>query len=109
MEIVEFENKWNWGYTINLIANGCGILEVQFQDGYEWGWICGLGVHPSRQKQGIATALMKRAEEVVKEEGFNEIQLSVEKERTWVKEWYERLGYKVIITGDTLYTMRKML
>lgn len=109
METVEIKNKWNWGYSVLLIQDGCGTVNIQFEDGYEWGYITTLVVHHSRQKQGIATQLMKRAEEVIKEEGYDEAQLWVEKERTWVYEWYQRLGYKKIMDKDGFYKMRKIL
>lgn len=109
MEAIVIKNKWNWGYSVHIIQDGCGIVEIQFEDGYEWGYIKGLVVHPSRQKQGIATLLLKKAEEVIKEEGFDEAQLWVEKEQEWVYEWYQRLGYKKIIDQDGYYKMRKML
>lgn len=109
MEILQIENKWNWGYEITLISEGCGIVEIQFENGYEWGYITNLKVHPSRKKQGIATGLMQKAEEVIKEEGYDEAQLWVEKEREWVYEWYKRMGYKMITDKDGFYKMRKML
>lgn len=109
MEAVKWTNKWNWGYETTIIQDGCGVVEIQFQDGVEWGYLTNLKVHPSRMKQGIAAQLMTEAEKVVEEEGYDEIQLYVEKERVWQKEWYERLGYKVITTHDKGYTMRKLL
>lgn len=77
MEAVEIKNKWNWGYSVHIIQDGCGTVAVDFEDGYEWGYINGLVVHPSRQKQGIGTELMRKAEEVIKEEGYDEAQLLV--------------------------------
>ena len=108
MEILRIQNRWKWGYSITLIAEGCGVLSVDFEDGYEWGYLKSLQVHPSRVKQGIGTMLMEEAEKVIKEEGFNEAQLWVQVEHKWQKEWYERLGYKVIITQDGYYKMRKI-
>lgn len=109
MEAVEIKNKWNWGYSVTLIQDGCGTVEIQFENGYEWGYITGLVVAKARQRQGIATQLMKRAEEVIREEGYDEAQLWVEKERTWTYEWYQRLGYKKIMDKDGHYKMRKLL
>lgn len=108
MESVEIENRWKWGYTVTLIQDGCGTLEIQFEDGFGWGYICGLMVHPSRRRQGIATELMRKAEEVIRREGYDEAQLKVEKEQYWVVEWYKRLGYKMIYDYDGYYRMRKI-
>lgn len=109
MEAVEIRNKWNWGYSITLIQDGCGTVEIQFENGYNWGYITGLVVHQSRQRQGIGTMLIKRAEEIIKEEGYDEAQLWVEKEREWTYEWYKRLGYKTIMDNDGYFKMRKLL
>ena len=109
MEAVEIENRWNWGYNIVLIQDGCGTIEIQFEDGYGWGYITGLVVAKSRQRQGIGTELLRKAEEVIKREGYDEAQLWVEKERIWVYEWYKRMGYKMIADKDGFYKMRKML
>ena len=109
MKIVEIKNTWKWGYSIQLICDGVGTLEIQFENGYEWGYVTNLAVHPSKQKKGIATRMMQRAEEIIKEEGYDEAQLWVEQEREWTYEWYKRLGYKTIITQDGFYKMRKLL
>ena len=109
MEIIGIENKWNWGYCFDLICEGCGLCNVEFKDGTTWGYISGLVVHPSRQHQGIATRLMERAEEIVKEEGYDLVALSVEKQRKWVIEWYKRQGYEVYDEDPEYYYLRKNL
>lgn len=108
MEPIKIKNKWKWGYAVTIIAEGCGIVAVDFNEGYEWGYINSLTVHQSRRRQGIGTRLMEEAEKVIKEEGFDEAQLRVEKEHTFQKEWYERLGYKTIVTEEAYYKMRKI-
>lgn len=109
MEIVEIRNRWHWGESINLISEGCGLLKLEFVDGTHWGFISGLVVHPSRQKQGIATGLMMKAEDIVKNEGFDLIAISVEKDREWQFNWYKRLGYEVYDEDDDEYWLRKYI
>lgn len=65
--------------------------------------------NPDRRREGIATALMKKAEEVTKDNGFDEVQLKVQIDHIFQYEWYKRLGYKVVIEDDGYYYMRKML
>lgn len=109
MEIVEIKNKWKWGYNYHLIADGCGLLTVEFKDNTTWGFLSGLIVHPSRQNQGIATNLMKKAEEITLREGFNLVCLSVEKQRKCQFEWYKRLGYEVYDEDEEEYWLRKYI
>lgn len=110
MEILEIKNRWNWGENIHLICEGgYGHCLLEFKDDTSWGYIDGLVVHPSRQNCGIATALIEKAENLTKEEGFDLVALSVEKERKWQKKWYERLGYEVYDEDDELYYMKKEL
>ena len=110
MKILEIRNRWNWGENIHLIyEGGYGHCLLEFKDNTTWGYIDGLVVHPSSQKQGIATMLMEKAEKLIKDEGFDLVALSVEKERKWQREWYERLGYEVYDEDDELYYMRKYL
>lgn len=109
MEVLRIENQWKWGYSVTLVAEGCGILAVDFERGYEWGYLNSLTVHPSRRRQGIGRMLMEEAEKVIREEGFDEAQLTVQKDHEWQKEWYERLGYKVIVSEeDGYWRMRKI-
>lgn len=110
MEIIEIRNRWYWGENIHLISEGgYGLCELEFKDDTSWGFIHGLVVHHSRQNQGIATNLIKKAEDLTKDKGFNLTALYVEKERKWQKKWYERLGYEVYGGNDKLYFMRKEL
>ena len=110
MKIIEIRNRWYWGENIHLIyEGGYGHCLLEFKDDTTWGYIDGLVVHFSKQNQGIATALIEKAEKLTKDEGFDLIALSVEKERKWQKEWYERLGYEVYDEDDELYYMRKQL
>lgn len=109
MEIVEIKNRWNWGYNYHLIANNYGLLTVEFEDNTTWSFLSGLIVHPSKQNQGIATYLMKKAEEITLREGFDLICLSVEKHRKWQFEWYKRLGYEVYDEDEEEYWLRKYI
>lgn len=109
MEIVEIENRWDWGETINMICEGCGVCCLEFKDDTEWGYVSGLTVHPSRRRQGIAGRLMEKAEDECVYYGYPEIRLDVEKTRRFQFEWYKRLGYEVWAEDDELYYMKKRL
>lgn len=107
--IIEIENSWYWGNTITLICDGCGLCDIEFMKDTDWGYVCSLTVHPSRRRQGIATRLMEKAEELVLSEGYNVIKLAVEKKRVFQYEWYKKLGYEDYDQDEELYHMKKTL
>ena len=93
---VVHRNKWIWGRTWVIIAEGgAGIIKVS-QDQEDGVVLSGLSVLPEFRHKGIGTSLVQEAEKIVQEEiGEEDITLSVE---SWNKEligWYERLGYSV--------------
>lgn len=107
--IVEIKNSWWWGLAYYLICEGCALCRVDFNDDNLHGCISGLVVHPSRRKKGLGTKLIKRAEEIIKNEGFPLSWIAVEKGRTWQKAWYERLGYVVYDEDERLFYLEKTL
>lgn len=65
--------------------------------GYEGhrGWINYLAVHPSHQRNGYATQIMREAEALLKAAGCPKINLQVRSRNTAVIAFYESLGWKV--------------
>ena len=61
--------------------------------------ICDLYVDESSRRQGYATEMLKRCEDLVKAEGLPGVFLYTD-EGSWLVEWYERKGYKK--TGETM-------
>jgi ribosomal protein S18 acetylase RimI-like enzyme len=75
--------------------------------GYEGhrGWIYYLGVSPERQRTKIGTALMKKAEEILRIEKCPKINLMVRKTNIGVVDFYKKLGYaqeEVVCLGKRL-------
>lgn len=108
-KITEIKNSWNWGYAYHLLKNNCGHIKIEFKNDTNWGYLSGLVVEPRRLKQGIATKLIQKAEEIIKREGFDLAVLTVDKDREWVKDWYERMGYEVYDEDDLYWDMKKSL
>lgn len=52
---------------------------------------------------------MMKAEDIVKNEGFDLIAISVEKDREWQFNWYKRLGYEVYDEDDDEYWLGKYI
>jgi GNAT superfamily N-acetyltransferase len=59
-----------------------------------------LGIEPSYQGQGIATRLIRSAEELAIREGKAELALDTAEPATWLIGWYERMGYRIVAHAD---------
>jgi len=103
-----FETEWKWGKSWTIIMDDVAVVDLQFMNGYRYAWLCDLKVWQKFQHQGIGTMLMKTAEKIAKENGFDEIHLKVEKEKDFLVKWYEKFGYKIIIEEDDYLYMRKI-
>lgn len=59
------------------------------------GWIYHLGVHPRAQRKGIATRLMKTAEDALGRLGCPKVNLQVRMNNAAVVAFYRTIGYEV--------------
>lgn len=102
--------NWWWGETTTLISgNGCTTVELQIEDNSFVGFVKGLIVFPSMQRNGYATEIMQCVEDVAREKGLKHLQLNANKEEIWLVEWYERLGFVKMFADDHEWTMIKQL
>jgi ribosomal protein S18 acetylase RimI-like enzyme len=62
-------------------------------DGHR-GWINYLGVHPSFQKSGYGTAMVRKAIEILRELNCPKINIQVRKTNLGVINFYKNLGFK---------------
>ncbi|HIJ65913.1 MAG TPA: GNAT family acetyltransferase [Candidatus Hydrogenedentes bacterium] len=88
------------------VVNGAvvGTLMGGF-DGHR-GWLYALAVDPVHQRRGIATALVRRLEQLLKELGCLKINLQVRGTNSGVIGFYESVGYSVeniISMGKRVY------
>lgn len=97
--MIEQRQKWS-EYTRYLIADTCGSVQIEMYDEEQrWGgtaWIYALWVNEDSRRHGVATALLKRAEDVAREAGHKSVFLEWEEHNTpqGVLEFYLRSGYK---------------
>ena len=78
-----------------------GLIDEQLvataMAGYEGhrGWINYLAVSPDYRREGLASEIMRRAEELLREAGCPKINLQVRSTNAEVIEFYRRIGYAV--------------
>mgnify|MGYP001607559406 CR=1 FL=1 len=73
-----------------------GHVLIYYRGEYKWHEcpaIVDLYVKESEREKGIATKLMKYAENIIKKEGYNKICLDVGISEKLLKKFYEKLGY----------------
>lgn len=94
MDIIKIESLWHWGTSIHLVTDdGHGLIKLCLDDNSpEDCDLCDLGVHPKSRRKGYARALMQAAESIAKERGCRFLLLWAKK-KSWVRRWYERLGF----------------
>ena len=93
MSIIVCKSQWQDYYTYTLMeSNGLGVASVYVEnDGV---WISNLFVQESFRHQGIATALIDKALEVISNDEVcksKEVQCMVD-ERVWLNNFYKRKG-----------------
>jgi ribosomal protein S18 acetylase RimI-like enzyme len=79
-----------------------GKAHVHFDDG-EAATIEAVAVVPEMQRRGIGTALIRSAEAVAAEHGYEAVQLGVEDSNPGARRLYERLGYRPVARLDFQY------
>ncbi len=78
-----------------IVGEADGEIVGSCMAGYEGhrGWINYLAVHPSRQRRGYATDLMREAERLLRLAGCPKINLQVRSSNSQVIAFYESLGF----------------
>lgn len=111
MDIVEHVNKWWWGKTINFVKNdGKAIVELQMDDNYPRViFIKGLSVIELERRKGLGTELLALCERVARKECAKFLQLTADKEKEWLVEWYKKHGFVVFMHDEHEEVMVKAL
>ena len=80
-----------------FVASGGGRVVGTVMAGYDGhrGWIYALAVSPDHRDQGLARALMKRAEDALAAMGCVKVNLQVRGGNEGVAAFYEKIGYAV--------------
>ncbi len=90
------QDKENYGVYVAAAGEiAIGFLYVQY---YAWNRLCqihGLAVDPAFQRQGIAAALVRRAEEFARSKGARGIYVDTPTSNTGGRKFYEASGYQL--------------
>jgi ribosomal protein S18 acetylase RimI-like enzyme len=71
-----------------------GFVSVEYREWNRLGQVHGLAVDPDLKWQGIASALVRRAEELVREEGGRGLYVDTPVTNEIGRSFYEALGYR---------------
>lgn len=105
-------NTWWWGHSVDIVKNdGTAIVCVKF-DMHTFpatGYICDLSVIPTERKKGLGNKMLKYAIYSCQDQNMNFARLHVDAKNIWLKEWYERLGFKELSRDENEVEMIKEL
>ena len=90
-------NSWWWGKSIDIVKDdGTAIVCVKFDEKTfpKAGYICGLSVIVTERRKGLGWVMMQYAINTCRDYGMTFARLHVDAKNIWLREWYERLGFK---------------
>lgn len=105
-------NTWWWGESVDIVKDdGTAIVCVKYdkQSFPRTGYICDLSVVSLKRKQGLGNKMMKYAIYSCQDHRMNFARIHVDAKNIWLKEWYERLGFKELSRDDNEIEMIKGL
>jgi len=100
-------NSWWWGKTCTIVLEGgVGIIELQFdKTSPNTAFLSGLSVLPDSRNKGLGTTLLAMAAEYAEKHGYKFLQMTAEKDKLWLVEWYKRLSFEVWEEKDNTYIL----
>lgn len=105
-------NTWGWGESVDIVKDdGTAIVCVKYdkQSFPHTGYICDLSVVSLKRKQGLGNKMMKYAIYSCQDHRMNFARIHVDAKNIWLKEWYERLGFKELSRDGNEIEMIKEL
>lgn len=93
--LADFERALAFAGSTVLVMEDAGSIVGTVMTGYDGhrGWIYYLGVHPARQREGHARALLDAACDFLREQGCPKVELMV-RDGNPAQALYERLGWE---------------
>ena len=84
------------GNATILVGRANGAIAATAMVGHDGhrGWVYYVAVDPDQRKQDFGRAIMAAAEDWLRQQGVEKVQLMVRPDNTGVKAFYDRLGYE---------------
>lgn len=105
-------NTWWWGKSVDIVkTDGTAIVCVKFDEKSfpKTGYICDLSVLSTERKKGLGEKMMKYAIMCCKDHFVTFARLHVDAKNIWLREWYERLGFKELSRDENEIELIKEL
>jgi ribosomal protein S18 acetylase RimI-like enzyme len=105
-------NQWHWGRSVDIVKDdGTAIVCVKFDEKTfpKTGYICNLSVIATDRRKGLGGKMMKYALMSCADNRMTFARLHVDAKNIWLKEWYERLGFKELSRDENEIEMIKEL
>ena len=111
-KVIKLICYWWWGRSVDIVKDdGTAIVCVKFDKKMfpKTGYICDLSVLETERKNGLGNEMMRYAIDSCKDNGMTFARLHVDAKNIWLKEWYERLGFKELSRDENEIEMIKEL
>lgn len=111
-KVIVHTNSWFWGKSVDIVKDdGTAIVCVKFDEKSfpKAGYICDLSVVESLRKRGIGNDMMQLAIAECRTQNMSFARLHVDAKNIWLREWYERLGFKELSRDENEIEMIKEL
>ena len=111
-DVVCHNNQWYWGESVDVICNnGAGMICVKFDNKSfpNTAYICDLSVVETKRRNRLGTALLTYALNLARSKGMTFARLHVDSKNIWLREWYQRLGFKELSRDENEIEMIKEL
>jgi len=109
---IKHVNLWWWGRSVDIIRNdGTATVCVKFDEKTfpKTGYICNLSVNEENRKNGVGTWMLRMAIMECLNNNMTFARLHVDAKNIWLREWYERLGFKELSRDENEIEMIKVL
>jgi ribosomal protein S18 acetylase RimI-like enzyme len=103
---------WWWGESVDIVrCDGTAVVCVKFDEKTfpKCGYICNLSVLETERRKGLGLAMMQYALKTCRDYDMNFARLHVDAKNVWLREWYERLGFKELSRDENEIEMVKEL
>ena len=111
-KVIVHSNSWYWGTSVDIVKDdGTAMVGVKFDEKSfpKAGYICDLSVVESSRKKGVGNEMMQLAIAECRTQNMTFARLHVDAKNIWLKEWYERLGFKELSRDENEIEMVKEL